>query len=107
MIKIKSIPVKARQHEEYQATIEIKASETNKQDIFISFQAISYSWEVTPTEIEDSYTFELVTDFETHVPEPVVIIDCPSQIMMDSITSSSFEYIISNYGLVSARDVVS
>ncbi len=100
------LKVNAKQHDEYNGVLEIKASETNHQNIFISFQAISYSWEVVPTEIEDSYTFELMTDFETHVPEPVVVIDCPKNIPFpDSIDTYNFDYVITNHGLIDALNV--
>ena len=100
------LKVNARQHDEYNGILEIKASETNHQNIFISFQAISYSWEVVPTDVEDSYTFELVTDFETHVPEPVVVIDCPKNIPFpDSIDTYNFDYVITNHGLIDALNV--
>ena len=54
--------ITAPHHAEYQATIQIEGGQTNKQDIYLQYQAITYSWTVVPTEIEDEYTFELIVE---------------------------------------------
>lgn len=98
--------VRAESHEEYQNNIYITAGETNQQDIFIQFQAITYSWEVVPTEIEDEYTYELNVVFETHVPKPVVVLDMPENIpALEEGESYTFDFILTNHGLVATYDV--
>ena len=98
--------VRADRHAEYQGTLLITAGDTNRQDIFIQFQAITYSWEVVSTEIEDEYTYELNVEFETHVPKPVVVLDMPENIPeQEEGDSYTFDYILTNYGLVTTYDV--
>lgn len=98
--------VRAESHEEYQNNIYITAGETSQQDIFIQFQAITYSWEVVPTEIEDEYTYELTVVFETHVPKPVVVLDMPENLPeLEEGESFTFDYILTNHGLVTANNV--
>jgi hypothetical protein len=81
--------------------------ETNREEVYLQFQAISYSWVVVPTEIEDVYDFELVCDIKTNVPVPVVVIEGPST--FDSLSygdTLQFSLSVSNYGLVDAYDAV-
>ncbi|MBQ6306847.1 MAG: carboxypeptidase regulatory-like domain-containing protein [Bacteroidales bacterium] len=97
--------ITAPHHAEYQATIQIEGGQTNTQNIYLQYQAISYSWNVVPTEIEDEYTFELVVDYETNVPVPVVVIDMPQTFPeLEEGESYVFDYIITNYGLVDTYD---
>ena len=98
--------IRADRHEEYQNNLYITAGETNNQDIFIQFQAITYSWEVVPTEIEDEYTYELVVEYETHVPAPVIVLEMPSELpALQEGESYTFDYVLTNHGLVAAFDV--
>lgn len=97
--------ITAPRHAEYQATIQIEGGQTNTQNIYLQYQAITYSWNVVPTEIEDEYTFELVADYETNVPVPVVVIDMPQTFpQLEEGESYVFNYIITNYGLVDTYD---
>lgn len=98
--------IRADRHEEYQNNIYITAGETNNQDIFIQFQAITYSWEVVPTEIEDEYTYELVVEYETHVPAPVIVLEMPNTLpALEEGESFTFDYVLTNHGLIAAFDV--
>jgi len=93
--------ITAPNHAEYQATIQIEGGQTNTQNIYLQYQAITYSWIVVPTEIEDEYTFELIVEYETNVPVPVVVIDMPQTFPeLAEGESFVFDYIISNLGLV-------
>ena len=97
--------ITAPHHAEYQATIQIEGGQTNTQNIYLQYQAITYSWNVVPTEIEDEYTFELIVEFETNVPAPVVVIDMPQTFPeLAEGESFVFDYIITNYGLVDAYE---
>ena len=99
--------VEADKHTNYRADIVIQAGETNSQFIFIAFKAITYTWVVVPTEIEDHYEISLITTFETNVPLPVVTIDVPS--MLPDLEEEGEEYtfyaVVTNRGLIAARGV--
>ena len=98
--------VRADKHEEYQNNLYVTADDTNRQDIFIQFQAITYSWEVVPTDIQDEYTYELNAKFETHVPKPVIVLNMPEDIPELAVGESyTFNYVLTNHGLVAAFDV--
>lgn len=98
--------VQAQSHSEYnRGIIYVEAGKTNQQEIYLQFQAISYSWIVVPTEIPDVYDFELVCDIKTNVPVPVVTIDCPK--LIDTLPyggSEQFNITITNHGLIDAYE---
>lgn len=97
--------VNADKHSEYDNVILIEAGSTNQRDVFIQYQGVTYSWNVVPTEIQDQYTFELISTFETNVPAPVVTIEAPHNLPAFD-ESYTFNYVITNHGLISANDVV-
>ena len=97
--------VNADKHSEYDNVILIEAGTTNQRDVFIQYQGVTYSWNVVPTEIQDQYTFELISTFETNVPAPVVTIEAPHNLPAFD-ESYTFNYVITNHGLINANDVV-
>lgn len=98
--------VEADKHEGFQTTITIDPGRINEQSVFLSFQAITYTWEVVPTEIEDHYEVQLVMKFETNVPAPVVIMEMPTE-MPQLFNDQTFPFMITltNKGLITAQDV--
>ena len=100
------LTIHATEHKNYEAgIIYIEGGKTNYQNIYLQYQAISYSWVVIPTEIEDEYEFELVADIKTNVPVPVVTVDCPSRI--DTLAygdTIQFNLMVTNHGLVDAYE---
>jgi large repetitive protein len=98
--------VSAMQHLPHQETIFLEPGLQTEALVFISFQAISYSWEVTPTLIEDEYSIELIAEFETNVPVPVVVMDIPDK-LPDLGIGEFFPFVITltNYGLITANNL--
>lgn len=98
--------VEADKHEGFQTTLIIDPGRVNEQTVFLSFQAITYTWEVVPTEIEDNYEVKLVMKFETNVPVPVVIMEMPTN-MPQLYNDETFTFMITltNKGLITAKDV--
>lgn len=113
VFRVESLPegtykltVEADKHEGYQNTITIDPGRVNEQNIFLSFQAISYTWEVVPTQIEDNYSVELVMKYETNVPVPVVVMEMPTD-MPQLVNNETYPFLITltNKGLITAKDV--
>ncbi len=98
--------VEAAKHEGYQNVIIIDPGRVNEQSVFLGFQAITYTWEVVPTEIEDEYEVELIMEFETNVPAPVVIMEMP-KVMPQLFGDDTYTFLltITNKGLITAEDV--
>jgi subtilisin family serine protease len=102
------LSIHAESHKSYDGIIYVDASHStreSRQEVYLQFQAITYSWVVVPTEIVDEYEFELVADIQVNVPVPVVTVDCPSKI--DTLAygdTIQFSMTVTNHGLVDAID---
>jgi ACT domain-containing protein len=98
--------VEAEKHEGFQTTLIIDPGRVNEQSVFLSFQAISYTWEVVPTQIEDKYEVQLVMKFETNVPVPVVVVEMPKE-MPQLFNDETYPFMVTmtNKGLITAKDV--
>ena len=100
------IHVRADNHDDYDGIIYIDAGMTNEQNVFVSYHAVTYSFNVVAGEIQDEYYFILNTTFETNVPAPVITIDAPESIPDFEGSSYNFNYTIINHGLIDAYNVV-
>ena len=100
------LTIEAEKHEGYRNIITIDPGRINEQTIFLSFQAITYTWEVVPTQIEDNYEVKLVMKYETNVPVPVVITEMPDT-MPKLVNDETFPFMVTltNKGLITAEDV--
>lgn len=76
---------------------------TTKYVAFIEYSAITVEMKYEPTEIEDEYNIVTTVKYETNVPKPVVVLDIPDKIILDSIqTPYVFYATMTNVGLVTA-----
>ncbi len=98
--------VTAEKHESYQNTIVIDPGVVNRNNVFLSFQAITYTWNVVPTEIEDEYDIQIIAEFETNVPAPVIVMEMPEEMPeLQPGESYSFMLTITNKGLITGKDL--
>ncbi len=103
------LSVSADSHLGYSSVIYVDGGQTTReshQEVYLQYQAITYSWVVVPTEIEDEYEFELVCEIKTNVPVPVVTIQAPTA--FDPIEYGDtihFNMTVRNDGLVDALGV--
>lgn len=102
------VEVSAQRHDSYSNNILIDPGKTNTLVVNLSFQAITYTWEVVETEVEDVYELETIVKFETNVPTPVVEMISPKEIDTEKLSigeSLVFNVILTNKGLITAKDV--
>ena len=103
-----ALEVRADKHETFRQTVQIGAGTTEKIDSFLSLQTVQYTWNVTPTEIEDRYNISVESVFETNVPAPVVVVD-PPEIDFSSLDVigevMQIDMTFTNHGLIAANDV--
>ncbi|MBQ6084497.1 MAG: right-handed parallel beta-helix repeat-containing protein [Bacteroidales bacterium] len=99
------VRVSADRHAEYNNTIQVTAGNVIRLDAFMQYQAVTYSWDVVPTEIQDEYTFELIVNFETNVPKPVLTIDNTPTRELEYGETDNFNLIITNHGLITTYEV--
>ena len=98
-----NISVSEGHHNSTSGNILIDPGTTNYQEIFLSYTAITYSWDVVETEVEDEYKIETVAKFETNVPKPVVVVNLPSE---RPDNGSIIAILVTNKGLINAQNVV-
>lgn len=98
------VKVTADRHAEFTSNVSVMAGSVTRVDAFMQYQAVTYSWDVQPTEIEDEYTFELVVTFETNVPKPVITIDNTPTRELEYGETDNFNLIITNQGLITSYD---
>lgn len=100
------ITVEKTKHLPYSNTITIKPGNTVESIVFLNYQAITFSWTVVPTAIQDEYDITLTTQFETNIPIPVVTIDMPKTMpQLSGADVYAFNAILTNHGLITAKDV--
>jgi hypothetical protein len=100
------IVVEKEKHEPYTGTVTVNPGKTLEAPVFLNYQAITFNWSVVPTAIQDQYDITLEAQFETNVPEPVVIIDMPKTMPQLSGTEQyAFNATLTNHGLITAKDV--
>jgi len=101
-----TITVQALKHSGYQNNIFIESGKVNETTVFISFQAVSYSWNVVPTQIGDSYEINVDVEFETNVPLPVLDINLPEEMpYLEQGEYYPFLLTLTNLGLITANNV--
>ena len=100
------ITVEKAQHLPYNNIIDINPGASVHRTVFLAYQAVTFSWTVVPTEIEDSYTVTLTTNFQTNVPIPVVTIEGPDTMPhVEPGEPYAFNLVLENHGLVTAENV--
>ena len=98
--------VTAAKHGNYAAAVEVNPGRTTRVTAFLQYQAITANWTVTRTEIEDQYQVDLVLEFETSVPVPVVKLDFIDKLPdIQPGESYATKAVFTNLGLIRADDV--
>ena len=69
--------VQADKHQGYDGLVNVSPGDVVTEVVFLKYQAISFTWDVVPTTVEDEYEIDLIMTFETNVPSPVVLIEMP------------------------------
>jgi hypothetical protein len=97
-----AITVTEKNHNTYNNTLTVDAGKETTHKVFISFNAISYTFNVVETEVKDEYQVETVVKYETRVPKPVVVVDFPKDLRY---RNQILNIVATNKGLISAYNV--
>ena len=103
-----SIYVTADKHESYRNNLLIDPGVENKLHVNIGIEAITYTWTVEETEVEDEYEIITTVNYETNVPVPVVVVSMPDSLPVEDMAvgeSLIFNVTLTNKGLITAQDV--
>lgn len=101
-----TLQVSAPSHDTARTTVHVTPGGLDAEEVFLHRQAVTYTWTVVPTEVEDHYTIVLESTFETEVPMPVVTVDEP--FLMPLVLpgyESQFNLTLRNHGLIDATQV--
>lgn len=95
------LTVSSSNHESYSGMVVVNPGIDNIEDVFISFSAITYSWEVIETEVEDEYRIVTTAVYETNVPKPVIVLTMPKE---EPQVNSVIPIIATNKGLITGLE---
>ncbi|MCR5248437.1 MAG: DUF1565 domain-containing protein [Paludibacteraceae bacterium] len=103
------LTVHADHHREYKEYVSINAGRELNKVVIINYQPVTYTWEVVRTEVEDEYQMDLKVSFETNVPVPSVTMNTDRELPeledLEDGEEFKFSLIITNHGLIAAKDV--
>ena len=100
------VNVTADNHDSYRNNILVDPGVTTTEVVNLSYQAVSVSWSVEETEVEDEYTIVTTVQYETNVPMPVVETVVPDKIEVDKLAEGEsivFYAVLTNKGLITAQ----
>ncbi|MGE4285433.1 MAG: GLUG motif-containing protein, partial [Phycisphaerae bacterium] len=100
-----TVIVSAPEHSGWQNVVDVLPGRVTEKEVFLQYQAITYSWDVVPTQIEDQYEVELIAKFETNVPAPVITVEAPSELpQLGDGESFIFNVVVANHGLINGEN---
>jgi|GEM_PF-4797635 len=100
------ITVEKEKHQPFNNIVSVNPADTNQVNAFLNYQAITFNWTVVPTSIQDQYDITLTSEYETHVPVPVVTIDMPKKMpQLSNNEVYAFNATLTNHGLIAANDL--
>ena len=101
-----AVTVSATKHDIYQNNIEVDPGRTKTVKAFMPYQAVSIDWDVRPTEVDDEYQIDIVVDFETNVPKPVVVMSLTEQVpALNPGECFMTNVLLVNHGLIQAENI--
>lgn len=100
--------VTADKHDAYKNNISVDPGTTTYKTVNLSYQAVSVSWDVVETEVEDEYNIVTTVQYETNVPMPVVETIQPDEVEVTQLgvgESIIYYAVLTNKGLITAENV--
>lgn len=101
-----TVNISTDKHTPYQNNIQIDPGRDTKITAFLPYQAVTYSWDVTQIDINDEYDIKLITQFETNVPKPVVVMELDNPKLDLQLGESRMTYVtVTNHGLIAGNKI--
>lgn len=101
------VNVTADKHDAYKNNVLVDPGSTTTKVINLSYQAITVTWDVEETEVEDVYNIVTTVQYETNVPMPVVETIVPERVEVKDLgegESVIFYAVLTNKGLIAAQN---
>ena len=99
--------VTADKHDSYKNNIVVDPGTTTFKTVNLSYQAVSVTWDVVETEVEDEYNIVTTVEYETNVPMPVVETIQPDKVEVTQLgvgESIIYYAVLVNKGLITAEN---
>ena len=99
--------VTADKHDSYKNNIVVDPGTTTLKTVNLSYQAVTVSWDVVETEVEDEYNITTTVQYETNVPMPVVETIQPKELDLKQLgvgESIIYYAVLTNKGLITAEN---
>lgn len=101
------VSVSADKHNSVQKYVVVDPGVTTEKEFCLTYEAVTITWTVEETEVEDEYRVVTTYDFETRVPVPVVQMNTvPERIGFDHLApgeSLIYHTVLTNKGLITAN----
>jgi len=98
-----TLNVSADKHSSYTGNILVNPGTTETQKLVnLSYQAVTITWDMEETTVEDVYKIETTIVYETNVPLPVVEAEFPENMPLEN---HAFNIIATNRGLITAQNI--
>ena len=100
--------VTANKHDSYRQNVMVNPGDTTVHLATISYQAVTITWDVVETEVEDEYEIVTTVEYETQVPVPVMRMTAPDSLFLNDIEygkATMFNVVLRNDGLIAAQEV--
>ena len=103
---IYQLTITAPNHNAYENGITIEPERITFVEPFLQYKLVSMTWSVEKVGVEDSYDIELLLDFETQVPAPIVKTHIPEELpVLNEGESFGFIITLENAGVIAAESV--
>ncbi len=100
------VTVTAANHETTEEYVTVEPGRTAMAYEFLQWRLVRATWKVVKTEIGDSYEVQLVLDYETTVPAPIVKTTMPDELPeLEWGGSHAFSIMLENSGSIAAERV--
>lgn len=103
-----TLTVTADEHEDYIRPLYIAPGSTNKETVNMSLKAVTFTFNVEETDVDDKYEITTNVTYKTNVPKPIVVIECNDKIYIDNMTPGETKMLVltlTNKGLIDALAV--
>lgn len=100
------LTVTADKHQTYSRLLMVDPSTEKTVTVNIGYEGVTVEWNVEETEVEDVYDITTTVTYETNVPAPVVVVNMPDYIPIDSMMPGESILVyatLTNKGLIAAE----
>jgi len=97
------VEASAAKHQVFRKQVMIDPGRNTSIEAFMSYDNVTYTWDVVESEVEDTYNLELVADYDVRVPKPILDVKIAAE--EQPYDGSIIPVVVTNKGLINVNDV--